>query len=61
MRYIYPETTLLWFAFFIKGLGWEYLAKADPDMNRDTDTLEPINLILFFFLSTFLILCIAVV
>mmetsp|Transcript_23765 Transcript_23765/g.18154 ORF Transcript_23765/g.18154 Transcript_23765/m.18154 type:complete len:350 (-) Transcript_23765:634-1683(-) len=59
MRYLYPETTLLWMTFFIKGLGWEYLAKADPDMDRGTDTLEPVNLVLFFFLSAFLFLCIA--
>ena len=31
-RYIRPETTLFWFAFFIKALGWEYFAEANPDM-----------------------------
>ena len=31
-RYIRPETTLIWFVFFMKALGWEYLAQANPDM-----------------------------
>lgn len=26
MRYISPETTLIFFGFFIRGLGWEYAA-----------------------------------
>jgi meckelin len=36
MRFLAPEVTLIWVAFFIRGLGWEYLAKADPDMNKDS-------------------------
>lgn len=31
-RYIKPETTLFWFVFFMKALGWEELAQANPDM-----------------------------
>jgi len=61
MRYLYPETLLIWAAFFIKGMGWEYFSKADPDMNRETDSLEPLNLVLFFFLSAVTFLVIAAV
>ena len=25
-RYLKPETTLIWFGFFLRGLGWEFLA-----------------------------------
>jgi hypothetical protein len=61
MRYLRPETTLFWFAFFIKGLGWEYLAMADPDMEKNVFSLEPTNFVLLFFLSTFIFLCIGAV
>lgn len=61
MRYLTPETTLLWFGFFIKGLGWENLAQADPGMSVSQNALQPINYILSFFFSTFLFLCIGAV
>jgi hypothetical protein len=61
MRFLKPETTLLWFAFFISGLGWELLAKADPDLSKNAQSLEPTNYILLFFLSTFILLCIGAV
>lgn len=57
-RYIKPETTLIWFAFFIKALGWEFVAEADPDMNVTDNYLIPINYVLKFFLSAFIFLCI---
>lgn len=61
MRYLRPETTIIWFAFFIKALGWENLAQADPEMTREASTLIPLNLILTFFLSAFIFLCIGAV
>jgi hypothetical protein len=39
MRFLTPETTLLWFGFFIKGLGWEWLAQANPDMSKAENDL----------------------
>lgn len=61
MRFLTPETTLLWFAFFIRGLGWEYIAKADPDIDKGSQTMEPQNYILLFFISSFIMLCIGAV
>lgn len=60
-RYLKPETTLFWFAFFMKGLGWEFLAKADPDMVKNVYSLEPVNLVLLFFISTFILLFIGAI
>lgn len=57
-RYVRPETTLFWFVFFIKALGWEYLAEANPEMNPQDNYLIPVNYVLKFFLSAFLFLCI---
>lgn len=41
MRFLRPETTLVWFAFFIKALGWEFIAKSDPEMNKVSDSMQP--------------------
>eukprot|EP00347_Sterkiella_histriomuscorum_P018733 403344384 len=60
-RYIKPETTLIWFAFFIKALGWEYFAEANPDMNATDNQLIPINYVLKFFLAALIFLCIMAV
>ena len=57
-RYIRPETTLLWFIFFMKALGWEELAQANPDMMTVPSALSPTNYVLKFFISAFLFLCI---
>ena len=58
MRYVSPMTTLIWAAFFIRGLGFENLAKADPDMNKDVNGMEPTNYVLLFFLTSFIFLVI---
>lgn len=60
-RYINPGTTLIWFVFFIKALGWEELAQANPDMSTTPNNLAPINYVLKFFLSAFIFLCIMAV
>jgi meckelin len=60
-RYVRPETTLIWFIFFIKGLGWEQLAQANPDISTTSSELAPTNFILKFFLSAFIFLCIMAV
>lgn len=57
-RYIKPETTLIWFALFIKALGWEFLAEANPDMIASDNALIPVNYVLKFFLSAFIFLCV---
>lgn len=57
-RYFKPETTLIWFVFFIKALGWEELAQANPDMVTKPSEFSPINYVLKFFVSAFLFLCI---
>ena len=61
MRYLTPETTLLWFGFFIRGLGWENLALSDPDMTKVYNDLEPLNYVLTFFIAAFIFLCIGAV
>jgi hypothetical protein len=55
MRYIRPETTLIWMAFLLRGIAWENFASADPDMDRDIG-LQPTNYILKFLIFGFLIL-----
>jgi hypothetical protein len=60
-RYVRPETTLIWFIFFIKGLGWEQLAQANPDISTTSSELAPTNFILKFFLCAFIFLCIMAV
>ena len=57
-RYIKPETTLIWFVFFMKALGWEEAAQANPDMTTYPSLLTPTNYVLKFFLSAFIFLCI---
>lgn len=61
MRFLTPETTLLWFGFFLKGLGWENVAHSNPDVSTADYDLEPINFLLSFFISTFVFLCIGAV
>jgi TRAP-type C4-dicarboxylate transport system permease small subunit len=60
-HYISPCTTLFWFIFFIKALGWEQFAQANPDMKTTSSELAPMNYVLKFFLSAFLFLCIMAV
>ena len=60
-HYITPCTTLFWFIFFIKALGWEQFAQANPDMKTTSSELAPMNYVLKFFLSAFLFLCIMAV
>lgn len=61
MRFLRPETTIFWFAFFLKGLGYEYLSKSDPDLNTINDSMQPQNYVLLFFLSSFVFLLIGIV
>ena len=49
---------MIWFAFFVKALGWEYFAEANPEMIATDNDLIPINYVLKFFLSAFIFLCI---
>lgn len=60
-HYINPCTTLFWFIFFIKALGWEQFAQANPDMKTTSSELAPMNYVLKFFLSAFIFLCIMAV
>ena len=59
-RYISIELTLFILLFFLKGLSWEDLARAKPQMTvNDTGiSLVPFNPILRFFLTSFLFLII---
>ena len=58
MRKIYPTTTLIWFTAFYIGLGLQWWAKWNPDLNDSENPLEPFNPILKFALSGFLFLSI---
>ena len=59
-RYITIELTLFILLFFLKGLGWEDLARAKPQMTvRDVGiTVIPFNPVLRFFVTAFLFLII---
>ena len=51
MRKIPPATTLIWFTAFYIGLGWQWIAKANPEFTETENPLEPFNPFLKFFLS----------
>ena len=48
MRYVQPETCLIWFAFFWEGLGWSHLAETDPMKVYEDNTILKENLLLRF-------------
>lgn len=62
-RYISIELTLFFLLFFLKGLSWEDLARAQPNMsvNETGSSLIPVNMVLRFFLTSFIFLIIAYV
>jgi hypothetical protein len=60
-RYITPETTLFWFVFFIRALGYEELAQATPSMSTNSSSITPLNYVLMFFISAFLFIAIMAV
>ena len=41
------------------GLGWQWIAQANPDFEETNQPLEPFNDFLRFFLCSFIMLCIA--
>ena len=51
-------TTLIWFAFFIKAMGWEQLAQANPDLSTVGNNMLPTNYVLKFFISAIIFLAI---
>lgn len=61
MRKIVPETTLIWFIFFYLCLGWQWIAQTSPLWKEVDEPLVPFNLFLKFFLSSFILLCTAIV
>lgn len=48
MRYVKPETALIWFAFFWNGLGWSHLAETDPGFTYESNDIQHENIILRF-------------
>lgn len=60
-RKIPPETTLIWFAFFWVGVGWQALSQTNPDFSIHDNDLQPFNMLLKFFLCSFLFFCVAIV
>ena len=62
-RYVYIELTLFFLLFFLKGVSWEDLARSQPSFSVNTVgiTLIPMNLILRFFLTSFLFIVISYV
>ena len=62
-RYVYIELTLFFLLFFLKGVSWEDLARAQPAFEVDTVgiNLIPMNMILRFFLTSFLFIIISYV
>lgn len=60
MRKIKPETTLIWFAFFWIGIGWQYISQTNPDFQKIPIEQEPQNDFLKFFLVAFIFICIAI-
>ncbi|CAG9313152.1 unnamed protein product [Blepharisma stoltei] len=59
-RYINLEFTLIFMLFFLGGLGWEQLGDAKPNMhvNVNHETNSPTNMVLRFFVVTFVLLVI---
>ena len=58
MRKIPPATTLVWYTAFYIGLGWQWIAKTNPTFGEEENPLEPFNVFLKFFLSSFVFICI---
>ena len=58
MRYVDPETLLIWFIFFWIGLGWSHCCESDPNFSVIDNPLQVPNLFLKFFLVGFILLCI---
>jgi len=50
MRYVQPETTFIWFAFFWVGLGWQYVVLTTPDYLNEDSKVQSHNIILKFFM-----------
>lgn len=61
MRYVVPETTFIWFVFFWVALGWKHICDTTPDFVYEQSQAQVQNLILKFFLSSFLFICIGAV
>jgi hypothetical protein len=61
MRYVNPETTFIWFAFFWVGLGWQYTIMTTPDYTFDDRPVLFHNAVLKFFMVGTLIFCIGAV
>jgi hypothetical protein len=60
MRKIYPETTLIWFAFLWVGMGWQYITQSNPDLQKFHIEYEQQNSFLKFFMVALLMICIAI-
>jgi meckelin len=60
-RKIPPETLLIWFAMLWVGLGWGNICQTNPDFSIYYKDLQPYNMILKFFLCSFLTFCIVLV
>ena len=58
MRYVEPETLLIWFIFFWIGLGWSHCCESDPSFSTLDNPLQEPNLFLKFFLVGFLLISI---
>lgn len=50
MRYVQPETTFIWFAFFWVGLGWQYVSETTPDSSYVDSGVQVQNVLLKFFM-----------
>lgn len=61
MRYVQPETTFIWFAFFWVGLGWQYVSKTTPDHSYVDSGVQVENVLLKFFLVGILFFAIGAV
>ncbi|CAG9329728.1 unnamed protein product [Blepharisma stoltei] len=59
-RYINIEFTLIFTLLFLSGIGWEELGSAQPNLHTDEGsyTKSPMNMVLRFFIDSFLILVI---
>lgn len=50
MRYVQPETTFIWFAFFWVGLGWQHVSETTPDYSHVDGGVQVQNNLLKFFM-----------
>jgi len=58
MRYFNPETMIFWFVFFWVGLGWKHMSETDPSFSSTKNDIQMENVMLKFFLSSFILWCI---